>query len=70
MPKWDVDTSLNIAPSSSFNSGSSTTHTAEVTLTNRNSMGFRMLIGRTTMKGHYLVDPGQSYLLRKTRKQT
>ena len=39
--------------------------TAEITLTNRDSMGFRMLIGRTAMKGHYLVDPGKSYLLRK-----
>ncbi|SMR74543.1 ATP-dependent zinc protease family protein [Marinobacterium sediminicola] len=46
----------------------STTHIAEVTLTNRDTMGFRMLIGRTTMKGHYLVDPGKSYLLRKTKK--
>ncbi len=40
-------------------------HLAEVTLTNRDSMGFRMLIGRTAMKGHYLVDPGRSYLLKK-----
>lgn len=43
-------------------------HLAEVTLTNRDSMGFRMLIGRTAMKGHYLVDPGRSYRLKK-RKQ-
>ena len=44
-------------------------HTAEVTLTNRDSMGFRMLIGRTTMNGHYLVDPGQSYLMGKRKKR-
>ncbi|MBF0264932.1 MAG: ATP-dependent zinc protease [Gammaproteobacteria bacterium] len=37
--------------------------TAEVTLTNRDSMGFRMLIGRTAIKGIYLVDPGGSYLV-------
>jgi hypothetical protein len=43
-------------------------HTAEVTLTNRDSMGFRMLIGRTTMKGHYLVDPGKSYVTGKRKK--
>ena len=43
-------------------------HTAEVTLTNRDSMGFRMLIGRTTMNGHYLVDPGQSFLMKKVKK--
>ncbi len=43
-------------------------HTVEVTLTNRDSMGFRMLIGRTTMKGHYLVDPGKSYVTGKRKK--
>ena len=44
-------------------------HTAEVTLTNRDTMGFRMLIGRTAMKGHYLVDPGRSYLMSKRAKK-
>ena len=46
-----------------------TVHTAEVTLTNRDSMGFRMLIGRTAMKGHYLVDPGRSFLMRKRKRK-
>jgi hypothetical protein len=36
--------------------------TAEVTLTNRDSMAFRLLIGRTTMDSHFIVDPGASYL--------
>ncbi len=45
-------------------------HTAEITLTNRDTMGFRMLIGRTAMKGHYLVDPGNSYLMGKRNKKT
>ncbi len=35
----------------------------ELTLTNRDQMGFRMLLGRTGMAEHLLVDPGASYLL-------
>ena len=35
---------------------------AELTLTNRDEMGFRMLVGREAMRGAILVDPGRSYL--------
>jgi ribosomal protein S6--L-glutamate ligase len=35
----------------------------EMTLTNRDSMGFRMLLGREAMSGRILVDPEQKYLL-------
>jgi hypothetical protein len=35
---------------------------AEVTLTDRENMRFRMLLGRTAMRGHFHVDPGRSYL--------
>ncbi len=35
----------------------------ELTLTNRDAMGFRMLLGRQAIRRHFLVDPGRSYLL-------
>ena len=38
---------------------------AEVTLTNRDSMLFRMLLGRTAMTGHVMIDPSISYALGK-----
>lgn len=34
----------------------------ELTLTNRSSMRFRMLLGRKAMKRHAVVDPGSSFL--------
>ena len=36
----------------------------EMTLTNRDSMGFRMLLGREAMSGRVLVDPEQKYVLK------
>jgi hypothetical protein len=35
---------------------------AEVTLTNRDSMLFRLLIGRTAMSDRFLIDPNASFL--------
>ena len=37
----------------------------EVTLTNRDTMGYRMLIGREAMKGRFMVDPEQHFTLGK-----
>lgn len=34
----------------------------ELTLTNRDAMGFRMLLGREAVRRRFLVDPGRSYL--------
>ena len=41
--------------------------TAEVTLTNRDSMLFRMLIGRTAMDSRFIIDPSASYLQGKPK---
>jgi hypothetical protein len=35
---------------------------AEITLTNRDNMQFRMLLGRTAMNGHFIIDPSASYV--------
>ncbi|MEM8613901.1 MAG: ATP-dependent zinc protease [Cyanobacteria bacterium P01_H01_bin.105] len=37
----------------------------ELTLTNRDVMGFRMLLGRQAVRERFLVNPGQSYLQSK-----
>ena len=36
--------------------------TAEVTLTNRDAMGFRMLVGREVLRQGFLVDSARSYV--------
>jgi hypothetical protein len=35
----------------------------ELTLAQRDNMGFRMLLGRSAIQGRYLLDPGRSFLL-------
>ncbi|WP_111637469.1 ATP-dependent zinc protease family protein [Marinomonas shanghaiensis] len=43
---------------------------AEVTLTNRDSMGYRMLLGREAMNGRILIDPEGMCLLGEKAKNT
>ncbi|WP_299196964.1 ATP-dependent zinc protease [uncultured Amphritea sp.] len=37
-------------------------YSIELTLTNRDTMRFRMLLGRTAMNGRFLIDPQGAYL--------
>ncbi|MCB0363379.1 MAG: ATP-dependent zinc protease [Bdellovibrionales bacterium] len=41
----------------------------ELTLVNRDIMGFRMLIGRQAIRKLFLIDPGKSFLVGKGKKR-
>lgn len=45
------------------------TFSAEITLTDRENMRFRMLLGRSALKNLYLVDSGKSFVLGGTKTQ-
>jgi len=44
-------------------------HRIEVTLTDRDTMKFRVLLGRTAVRGHYVVDSAKSYVQGKRKKR-
>ena len=54
--RWVIETEIVIGPH---------TWSAEFTLTARDNMMFRMLLGRTAMAQRARVDPGRSYLIGK-----
>jgi hypothetical protein len=54
--RWVIRTDIRIGDQ---------TWPAEFTLTSRDDMLFRMLLGRTAMKGRAVVDPSRSYLMGK-----
>ena len=56
--RWVIRTDMVIGPH---------TWSAEMTLTGRDDMLFRMLLGRTAMKNRARVDPSRSYLVGKKR---
>ena len=41
----------------------------EVSLINRDLMGFKMLIGREALNGRFLINPAKHNLLNKTKKE-
>lgn len=43
--------------------------TIELTLTNRDDLGFRMLIGREAVRTKFVVDPGRSYCAGRKRRK-
>jgi hypothetical protein len=44
-------------------------HRIEVTLTDRDTMKFRALLGRTAIGGQYMVNPGRSYVQGRHKKK-
>jgi hypothetical protein len=45
------------------------TFPVELTLANRDAMGFRMLLGREAFRGRFLVDAGKSYYGGKPKRK-
>lgn len=46
-----------------------TKFTAEITLTDRTDMGVPMLLGRATIRGKFIVNPGSSFLISRSKRK-
>lgn len=58
--RWVIETPIRIGPH---------TWNVELNLTSRDDMLFRMLLGRTALRGRAIVDPARSFLVGKRRKR-
>jgi hypothetical protein len=58
--RWVIETPLTIG---------AMTWNVEINLTSRDDMRFRMLLGRTALRGRALIDPARSYVHGKRRKK-
>ncbi len=58
--RYVIETSVSIGRQRSL---------AEVTLTDRDTMKFRVLLGRTAIRSQYVVDPGRSYVQGRRKKR-
>lgn len=59
--RWIVRTTLQMGQDDSY--------PIELSLTSRDAMGFRMLLGREAIRGRFLVDAGRSYRLPGTEER-
>lgn len=57
--RWVIETSVTLGPH---------TWPIEMTLTSRDDMRFRMLLGRNALKGRALVDSNRSYVVGKRKR--
>lgn len=58
--RWVIESPLTIG---------AMTWNIEINLTSRDDMKFRMLLGRTAIRGRAVIDPARSYVLGKRRRR-
>lgn len=58
--RWVIESTVTLGPAS---------WRIEMTLTDRDPMRFRMLLGRTALDGRFVVDPSKSYCEGRSRRR-